>query len=73
MYPIDPAEMIPAPAQGAFALQCRADDSETRTFLAALNDAQTHQCVAAERELVRLLDGDCTSPIACWRKFQMAG
>jgi hydroxymethylbilane synthase len=64
MYPIDRTEMIPAPAQGCLALQCRADDSTTRQFLAAVNDAQTQQCVTAERELVRLLDGDCTSPIA---------
>jgi len=64
MYPIDAAEMIPAPAQGALALQCRADDAHSRELLAALDDAETHQCVAAERELVRLLNGDCTSPIA---------
>jgi hydroxymethylbilane synthase len=64
MFPIEPGEMIPAPAQGALALQCRADDVDTRTFLAALDDAETHRCVTAERELVRLLNGDCTSPIA---------
>ena len=64
MFPIEPGEMIPAPAQGALALQCRADDENTRTLLAALDDAETHQCVTAERELVRLLNGDCTSPIA---------
>ena len=64
MFPIDPAELVPAPAQGALALQCRADDGGTRELLGALNDPQTQRCVATERELVRLLDGDCTSPIA---------
>jgi hydroxymethylbilane synthase len=64
MKPIEPAELLPAPGQGALALQCRRDDSATMQLLAALNDPATKSCVAAERELVRILDGDCHSPIA---------
>lgn len=64
MKPIDSAELLPAPAQGALALQCRRDDALTAEILASLNDATTFACVAAERELVRLLEGDCHSPIA---------
>jgi hydroxymethylbilane synthase len=64
MVPLDPSDMLPAPGQGALALQCRADDASTRDAVSALDDPATQQCVNAERELVRLLDGDCQSPIA---------
>jgi hydroxymethylbilane synthase len=64
MTPIPAEQMLPAPGQGALALQCRGDDATTRERLAALNDPDTLDCVAAEREVVRALNGDCTSPIA---------
>lgn len=64
MSPVDARDMLPAPGQGALALQCRRDDGRTREVLAALNDPPTADCVAAERELVWLLGGDCHSPIA---------
>lgn len=64
MYPIPPAQMLPAPAQGALAVQCRADDENTRSLVATLDDVVTRRCVDAERRLVELLDGDCHSPIA---------
>ena len=57
-------EMLPAPGQGALALQCRRDDHRTAELLLALNDAETATCVAAERALVTALQGDCHSPIA---------
>ena len=65
MKPLDPSRgMLPAPAQGALALQCRRADATTRDVLAALDDPATAACVAAEREVVRALNGDCHSPIA---------
>ena len=64
MQAIDLEEMLPAAGQGALALQCRRDDSVTRGFLEGLNDETTNACVAAERELVKALQGDCHSPIA---------
>lgn len=64
MSVIDPDQMLPAPGQGALSLQCRRDDRRTRDYLAALNDPVSAACVSAERELVRLLEGDCHSPIA---------
>ena len=63
MHAIDPADMLPAPAQGALALQCRRRDERTRGLLSILNDSTTAVCVGAERDLVRLLEGDCHSPI----------
>jgi len=65
MKPLDPGKaMLPAAAQGALALQCRADDARTRDLLTTLNDPATAACVAAERGVVRGLNGDCHSPIA---------
>jgi hydroxymethylbilane synthase len=64
MSPIDPRELLPAPGQGALALQCRTADEPTRTLLQQIGDADALACVSAERELVRLLRGDCLSPIA---------
>jgi hydroxymethylbilane synthase len=63
-FPIDPDQMLPAAGQGALALQCRRDDSRTVSLLSEMNHPPTAACVAAEREVVRLLEGDCTSPIA---------
>lgn len=60
---LDTAWMLPAVGQGALGLECRADDKETRTMLAPLDDAPTHQAVTAEREMLRLLGGGCQVPI----------
>ena len=54
------AGMLPAIGQGAIALQCRAADAP---FFAALNHAPTGLAIRAERELMRLLNGDCTLPV----------
>ena len=61
---LDPDLVLPAPGQGALALQCRRDDNKTRALLALLNDADAAECVAAERALVAALDADCHSPVA---------
>ena len=64
MAVIEPDQMLPAPGQGALALQCRRDAVATRELLAELNDADSAECVEAERSLVAALEGDCHSPIA---------
>ena len=53
-------EMLPAIGQGAIALQCRAEDA---AFFAALNHEPTWLAIRAERELMRLLNGDCSLPV----------
>jgi hydroxymethylbilane synthase len=70
MTAIETEEMIPAAAQGALALQCRADDSATGQLLASLNDPDTARCVAAERLVVELLQGDCNSPISAFARIE---
>jgi hydroxymethylbilane synthase len=51
--------MLPAPGQGAIAVQCRADDAPVRDQLAAIDDAATRAATDAERELLRLIGGSC--------------
>lgn len=64
MFPLAPDVLLPAPGQGALALQCRLDDARTRELLGVLNDLATAACVEAERGVVAALGGDCHSPIA---------
>jgi hydroxymethylbilane synthase len=63
-YPIEIDEMLPAPAQGAIGIECRSDDRVTATLLQAIDHADTHEAVLAERAFTRALGGTCHSPIA---------
>jgi len=56
--------MLPAPAQGAVGIECRADDAATHALLAAIDDANTACCVSHERALLAALEADCHSPVA---------
>jgi hydroxymethylbilane synthase len=60
---VDIDVMLPAVAQGAVGLECRADDRVTQGYLAAIDHAPTHSCVAAERGLLAALGGSCHSPV----------
>ncbi|MDP6352239.1 MAG: hydroxymethylbilane synthase [Alphaproteobacteria bacterium] len=61
---LDPADMLPAVAQGAIGIECRADDGEVQTLLAQLDHPPTALAVAAERAMLARLDGSCRTPIA---------
>ncbi len=63
--------MLPAPGQGALAIQCRADDSSTLEILAALEDESTRKCVTAERTFLQGLGGGCAVPVAAYGKFRI--
>jgi hydroxymethylbilane synthase len=56
--------MLPAPGQGALAVQCRADDKSTLELLAALEDGATRRSVTAERGFLTGLGGGCAVPVA---------
>jgi hydroxymethylbilane synthase len=58
--------MLPAPGQGALAVQCRVDDDETLSLLAALEDASTRAAVTAERQFLLGLGGGCAVPVAAY-------
>jgi hydroxymethylbilane synthase len=66
MTPIGLDELLPAPGQGALALQCRASDEQTRSVLGAMDDAPSRRTVEAERAIVAGLHCDCHSPIAVY-------
>lgn len=61
---LSPDEMLPAVCQGAIGVECREDDTRTKSLLAALDDSETGICVAAERAFLAALDGSCRTPIA---------
>ena len=56
-------QLLPAIGQGAIALQSRIGDSTTNARLAKINHEPTWTCIRAERELQRLLAGDCSLPV----------
>jgi len=58
--------MLPAPGQGALAVQCRADDHTTLNLLAVLEDDSTRKCITAERTFLRALGGGCAVPVAAY-------
>ena len=60
---IDPLTVLPAPAQGALAVECRADDAELAALLGGLDDADTRTAVVAERALLAALEAGCTAPV----------
>jgi len=61
---LDPLQMLPAPAQGALAIECRADDAELLRTLSALDDPTSRARVEAERALLAALEAGCTAPVA---------
>jgi hydroxymethylbilane synthase len=65
---IDPAICIPAVAQGALALQTRADDRQAIERVAALEDASTRFQVDAERAFLSELGGGCMAPATAWAR-----
>jgi hydroxymethylbilane synthase len=61
VLPIDTS--LPAPAQGALGIECRADDARARAVLAALHHPDTARAVAAERGVLVAVGGDCRTPL----------
>ena len=59
-------EMLPAPAQGALAVECRKDDTATRDVLAGIDDAALRRVVTAERTFLATSDGGCSFPAAAY-------
>lgn len=60
---LEPVQMLPAPAQGALAVECRADATELVALLAELDDADTRAAVTAERALLAELEAGCSAPV----------
>src|SRR5262249_41929797 len=60
---LDPTVMLPAPAQGALAVECRADDTELVQRLAALDHPASRAAASAERALLATLEAGCSAPL----------
>lgn len=60
---LDPAVMLPAPAQGALAIECRAGETDLASHLAALDHHATRVAVVAERALLSTLEAGCSVPV----------
>ncbi|MEV4760747.1 hydroxymethylbilane synthase [Micromonospora sp. NPDC049559] len=63
---LDPMLMLPAPAQGALAVECRVDDPELVELLSVLDHAPTRAAVTAERALLATLEAGCSAPVAAF-------
>jgi hydroxymethylbilane synthase len=60
---LDPIQVLPAPAQGALAIECRVDDQTTIEAVASIDHADTRAVVTAERALLAALEAGCTAPV----------
>ncbi len=70
--PIETSILLPAPAQGAVGIECRADDAATVAHLSAIDHVVSHACVRAERALLAALQADCHSPVAALARIEGA-
>lgn len=61
---LEAEEWLPAAAQGAIGVECRADDAQVREWLSAIDHAESHAEVMADRALLAALGGNCHSPVA---------
>ncbi|GAA3395461.1 hydroxymethylbilane synthase [Cryptosporangium minutisporangium] len=63
---LDPDVVVPAPAQGALAVECRSADTALVTLLGALESPSARAEVLAERALLSTLEAGCSAPVAAW-------
>jgi hydroxymethylbilane synthase len=62
----EPDDIVPAPGQGALAVECRAEDTELAALLAAIDHAATRAAVTAERSLLAALEAGCSAPVGAY-------
>ncbi len=66
----EPDEMVPAPGQGALAVECRTDDTELLELLSAIDHPATRAAVTAERSLLAALEAGCSAPVGAYAVTQ---
>ncbi len=64
--PLDPEVFVPAPAQGAIAVQVRSDDTDMCRAAAHLDDTEARRTVRTERALLSRIEGGCSLPFGAW-------
>jgi hydroxymethylbilane synthase len=67
---LGPPDFLPAVGQGALGVECRADDDHARGILAALHHAASGAGVAAERAVMRVLQGGCSIALGAWGRVE---
>jgi len=60
------SEIIPSAGQGVIALQCRNNDKELIELLKKVNHQHTHNCIKAERNVLKILEGDCETAVGAF-------
>ena len=65
----EPDDMVPAPGQGALAVECRTADTELAELLAAADHPATRAAVTAERSLLAALEAGCSAPVGAYATF----
>ncbi len=69
-YIFNPTEFIPSPAQGALAIQTRADDIKTNEIIALINDKNAEIETSAERKILNVLQCGCHAPVGAYAKIK---
>jgi hydroxymethylbilane synthase len=72
VFGLNPRVWIPAPGQGAIAVQCREDDAATRAALATIDHAPTRTAVDRERLMLQAFEGGCSAPFGCLAEGEVA-
>ena len=63
------SEIIPSAGQGVIALQCRENDKELIEILNKVNHRKTHECIKAERNVLKVLEGDCETAVGAFAEI----
>lgn len=63
---LDPGRFLPAPGQGAIAVQCRASDRATLALLSAIDEPELRAATEAERGFLQALGGGCSAPVGAY-------
>jgi len=71
--PLEPGECLPAPGQGALAIECRAEDAGLLALCKAVDDFATHHAVRAERAYLQRLGGGCLAPVGALGRLVSPG
>tara|TARA_B110000305_G_scaffold57264_1_gene63322 strand:- start:655 stop:1578 length:924 start_codon:yes stop_codon:yes gene_type:complete len=64
------SEIIPCAGQGVIALQCRDNDEELIELLKSVNHQPTHNCIKAERNVLKVLEGDCETAVGAFANIE---
>ena len=65
----DPLEFVPAPAQGALAIETRCDDPDAIKLITALDDSRSRASALAERKVLAIMEGGCHAPIGVYAQM----